>query len=129
MTKSNRFFLFMASMLGATGVALGAYANHGLSTWASLQQVDYFQLAVNYQLIHALLLLMVSTLNLLMPSRYLLLSQISLLLGVCFFSGSLYLYVLMGTKIVAMITPLGGLLLICAWLFAALSFITKSKKC
>ncbi|WP_257797897.1 DUF423 domain-containing protein [Psychromonas sp. CD1] len=129
MTKSNRFFLLMASLLGATGVALGAYASHGLSSWGSAQQVEYFQLAVNYQLLHAIVLLIISVINLLMPNRYLLLSQISLLLGVCFFSGSLYLYVLMGTKIIVWITPVGGLLLILAWLFAALSFITKSRKC
>ncbi|MFT6986440.1 MAG: uncharacterized membrane protein YgdD (TMEM256/DUF423 family) [Psychromonas sp.] len=123
--NSTRLFLIIASFLGATGVALGAYASHGLSGWANSQQIAYFQLAVNYQLVHAITLLVVVVLSLFINNRFLLMSKIAFVLGICFFSGSLYLYVLSGTKILAVITPIGGLLLIIAWLLVLLSVCTN----
>ncbi|GLS91218.1 hypothetical protein GCM10007916_22870 [Psychromonas marina] len=126
---SSRLFLVIAALLGATGVALGAYASHGLASWATTQQVEYFQLAVTYQLLHAITLLAVSIGGLFFNNRYLFISQIMFVLGICFFSGSLYLYVFTGTKVLGMITPIGGLLLIIAWLMFAVSIIRNSSKC
>jgi len=125
----TRLFLIIASFFGATGVALGAYASHGLGSWASPVQVEYFQLAVTYQLLHAITLLAVSVLSIFISSKLLTASKIAFVLGICFFSGSLYLYVLSGTKILAAITPLGGLLLIIGWLFVLLSLcaVNRSK--
>lgn len=127
--RNTRLFLLLASLLGATGVALGAYGSHGLAKWATSTQIDYFQLAVLYQLLHAITLLAVSILSLFITSRLLLASQIFFVIGIVCFSGSLYLYVFTGTKMLAMITPLGGLALISAWLLLASAFIKKSKKC
>lgn len=124
-----RLFLVIAALLGATGVALGAYASHGLTRWATEQQVEYFQLAVTYQLLHAITLLIVSVCALFIKNRYLLISQIAFVLGISFFSGSLYLYVFTGTKLLGMITPIGGLLLIIGWLMFATSIIRNSTKC
>ncbi|WP_238596846.1 DUF423 domain-containing protein [Psychromonas sp. psych-6C06] len=125
----HRLFLVIAALLGATGVALGAYASHGLARWANVQQVEYFQLAVTYQLLHAITLLAVSISAIFIHNRLLLISQIAFVLGIVFFSGSLYLYVFTGTKMLGMITPLGGLLLIFAWLIFAASIIRNSSKC
>lgn len=119
----------LAALLGATGVALGAYASHGLASWATPEQVEYFQLAVNYQLLHAITLLAVSIVGLFITNRWLIISQISFVLGITFFSGSLYLYVFTGTKMLGMITPIGGLLLMIAWLMFAISIIRNSSKC
>lgn len=124
----SRLFLLLSALLGATGVALGAYASHGLSNWATPMQVEYFQLAVSYQLLHAITLLAVSILGLFITNRWLISSQISFVLGIAFFSGSLYLYVFTGTKMLGMITPIGGLLLIIAWILFAVSIISKSAK-
>lgn len=122
--NSTRLFLIIASFLGATGVALGAYASHGLSGWATPVQVEYFQLAVTYQLVHAITLLAVSVLSVFISSRLLMASKIALVTGICFFSGSLYLYVLTGMKMLGAITPIGGLLLIIGWLLLLLSVCT-----
>ncbi|WP_413702119.1 DUF423 domain-containing protein [Psychromonas sp. KJ10-10] len=59
-----RLFLLIGALLGASGVALGAYASHGLQSWASITQIEYFQLAVTYQLFHAIVLVAVSILAL-----------------------------------------------------------------
>jgi len=125
----NRLFLVIAALLGATGVALGAYASHGLTRWATTQQVEYFQLAVTYQLLHAITLVGVSIAAVFIHSRLIRISQLAFVLGISFFSGSLYLYVFTGTKVLGMITPIGGLLLIIAWLLFAASLIRKSSTC
>ncbi len=114
----------IASLFGATGVALGAYASHGLSAIANATQVEYFQLAVTYQLFHSLALFAAAMLSLFIPSRILLSSQLCFVLGICFFSGSLYLYALTGTKILGAITPVGGMLLIIAWLLTTVSLLS-----
>ena len=127
--NTTRLFLIIASLLGATGVALGAYASHGLSSWASIEQIGYFQLAVTYQLFHAIALLAVCILSFFISSYFLIASKIAFVLGVVLFSGSLYLYVLTGTKILGAITPIGGLLLIIAWCLVAFSLSTyKNNK-
>jgi uncharacterized membrane protein YgdD (TMEM256/DUF423 family) len=43
------------------------------------------------------------------------------LLGMLLFSGSLYLMGVTGWKKLGMITPLGGLLLLCGWVMVAIS--------
>lgn len=123
-TKITRLFLIIASLLGASGVALGAYASHGLAAWATLKEMEYFQLAVTYQLFHAITLLAVCLLSLFITNAFLIASKIAFVLGVILFSGSLYMYVLTGTKILGAITPIGGLFLIVAWLLIALSLLT-----
>lgn len=125
MPTSTRLFILLASLLGATGVACGAYASHGLSDWASAQQIEYFNTAVSYQLFHAITLLAVCILSLFYRSMILLISQCFFTLGVVFFSGSLYGYVLSGVKLLGAITPIGGLLLILAWLLLGLSVFIK----
>lgn len=114
--KSPKLLLVIAALFGATGVSLGAYGSHGLSRWTSPMLVDYFQLAVTYQLLHSIALLALSILSIWITNRYILASQICFSVGILFFSGSLYLYVMTGRKILGAITPIGGLLLIIAWL-------------
>jgi uncharacterized membrane protein YgdD (TMEM256/DUF423 family) len=129
LNATNRFFWLLSAILGASGVALGAYASHGLKNWANVTQVEYFQLAVTYQLFHAIALLAVSIVALFISNRWLISSQIAFVLGITLFSGSLYLYVFTGTKMLGLITPIGGLLLIIAWLMFAVSIFRKSSKC
>ena len=128
-TPIQRLFLLIGALLGASGVALGAYASHGLQSWASVTQVEYFQLAVTYQLLHAITLLVVTVVAFFNSNRYLISSQFCFVIGITFFSGSLYLYVFSGTKILGMITPIGGLFLIIAWLLFAVSLFRKNTRC
>lgn len=124
---TTRLFFIVASLLGASGVAFGAYASHGLAAWATLKQIEYFQLAVTYQLFHAITLLAVCILSLFITNAFLFASKIAFVLGIVLFSGSLYLYVLTGTKILGAITPIGGLFLIVAWLLIALCLLTHKN--
>jgi len=127
LTFQSRCFIVVAALLGATAVMLGAYASHGLASWASMQQVGYVQLAVKYQLFHTITLLMIALLSTFFPHRLLSISLWAFTLGTVCFSGSLYYLVFAGSPLLALITPLGGLLLITAWLCVAMSMFFKQK--
>ena len=51
-----RPFLMLAGFFGLTGVALGAFAAHGLKSRLAVDYLAVFQTGVHYQLIHALAL-------------------------------------------------------------------------
>ena len=127
-TKQSRCFISIASLLGATAVMFGAYASHGLSTWASTAQVSQVQVAAQYQLFHAITLIVISLLSSMFTSRLLTISLYCFTLGTVCFSGSLYYLVFLGSKLLVLVTPLGGLLLIFAWLFVAIAMLFTQRK-
>lgn len=127
-TKKSRCFIAVAALLGATAVMFGAYASHGLSAWANPAQVSQVQVAVQYQLFHAVTLLIISLLSSVFLSRLLTISLYCFTLGTLCFSGSLYYLVFFGSKLLVLVTPLGGLLLIIAWLSVAAAMLFKQSK-
>ncbi len=127
-TKQSRCFISIAALLGATAVMFGAYASHGLSTWASTAQVSQVQVAAQYQLFHAITLIVISLLSSMFTSRLLTISLYCFTLGTVCFSGSLYYLVFLGSKLLVLVTPLGGLLLILAWLFVAIAMLFTQRK-
>ena len=127
LSNQSRYFITVAAFLGATAVMLGAYASHGLSLWATPTQVSHVQLAVQYQLFHAITILAVALLNSLFTRPLLTASLWCFVLGTLCFSGSLYYLVFVGSKLLVLLTPFGGLLLICAWLCLGVSMLFKQK--
>jgi uncharacterized membrane protein YgdD (TMEM256/DUF423 family) len=110
-------FLLIGAALAALGVLLGAFAAHGLEKAISdLRMLDRFETAVRYQFYHALGLILVFLLAKQgLASRLLQWSGRSMIAGILLFSGSLYIYVLSGTKWVVILTPIGGVFFIAAW--------------
>ena len=109
-------FLF-AAFAGALGVVLGAFGAHSLRGSIEPRLMETFQTAVQYQLIHALALLMVSlTMGWLGQSLSFEISAYAFMAGVILFSGSLYGLVLTDMEWLGPVTPLGGLCLIVGWL-------------
>ena len=109
-------FLF-AAFAGALGVVLGAFGAHALRGSIEPRLIETFQTAVQYQLIHALALLLVSlTMGWLGQSLLFELSAYAFMAGIILFSGSLYGLVLTEMKWLGPVTPLGGLSLIVGWL-------------
>jgi uncharacterized membrane protein YgdD (TMEM256/DUF423 family) len=127
MSLAQRVFLGFVGIFGGTGVAAGAYGAHALSQKLNPYLLNVFQTAVLYQLIHALALLgIVALLNQLGRSKALLISASLMVMGTILFSGSLYLLTLSSWR-VGLITPLGGFLLISAWITLLISGITYKK--
>jgi uncharacterized membrane protein YgdD (TMEM256/DUF423 family) len=109
-------FLF-AAFAGALGVVLGAFGAHALRGSIEPRLMETFQTAVQYQLIHALALLLVSlTIGWLGQSLSFDISAYAFMAGIILFSGSLYGLVLTDIRWLGPVTPLGGLCLIIGWL-------------
>jgi len=116
-----RCYLALAALFGFTGVALGAFASHGLKDQLSATYLAVFQTGVHYQLIHALALFGVAMLALLRPSRLLTAAGALFVVGILLFSGSLYLLTLSGIGKLGMITPVGGTAFLAGWLCLAVA--------
>ena len=117
-----KILLILTALSGFTSVALGAFAAHGLKNRLSSELLGVFQTGVQYQMFHtlallAVVLMMAQGIN----STWLKVTSYSWLLGMLFFSGSLYVLALTGTKWLGAITPLGGLLFLIGWLSLALT--------
>lgn len=111
----SRVFLLLAAVAGFSGVALGAFAAHGLKSQLSAEYLAVFQTGVHYQLVHALALFGVALLAERLPGRLTSLAGGLFALGILLFSGSLYALTLSGLGKLGMITPLGGLGFLAGW--------------
>lgn len=110
-----RTLLMLAAFFGFTGVALGAFAAHGLKGRLSQEYLAIFQTGVQYQLIHALALLGVAVLANALPGRLMAWSGGLFALGILLFSGSLYALTLGGIPRLGIVTPFGGLAFLAGW--------------
>ncbi len=90
---------------------LGAFGAHYLKARISAELLVSFQTGVQYHLAHALALMALALSNRSLPRV-----ALAWTVGICVFSGTLYLYAITGTKFFAMITPLGGLCFMAGWL-------------
>lgn len=116
-----RTFLLLAAISGFTGVALGAFAAHGLRARLPEGMLAVFQTGVQYQLWHTAALIGVGLLLLRQPESLLFrLSGGFFVLGTLLFSGSLYLMTLAGLRL-GVVTPMGGVCFMAGWLCFALA--------
>lgn len=113
----SQLFLAIASILGGTSVAAGAFASHALKEKLSDRALEIFETGARYQMYHALALLLVTLLLLRTETNQSLLtaSGIAFIAGVAIFSGSLYALSLSGIKWLGAITPLGGVAFLVGW--------------
>jgi uncharacterized membrane protein YgdD (TMEM256/DUF423 family) len=116
-----RSFLMLAAFFGFTGVALGAFAAHGLKNRLSADYLAVFHTGVTYQLVHTLALLGVALLATHIPGRIVTWAGISFVVGILLFSGSLYLLTLTGISKLGIITPFGGVTFLIGWLCLGLA--------
>ena len=115
-----RVFLMLAAFFGFTGVALGAFAAHGLKGRLSEQYLAIFHTGVTYQLVHTLALFGVALLATHLPGRLVTWAGVCFALGIVLFSGSLYLLTMTGISKLGIITPFGGLAFLLGWFFLGL---------
>ncbi|MFJ7311330.1 DUF423 domain-containing protein [Pseudomonas sp. NPDC098747] len=116
-----RGFLMLAAFLGFTGVALGAFAAHGLKSRLTPEYLTIFHTGVTYQLVHTLALFGVALLAVHLPGRLVTWAGASFTLGILLFSGSLYLLTTTGISKLGIITPFGGLAFLVGWLCLGLA--------
>lgn len=118
----NQIFFFLGSLLGGLGVGLGAFGAHGLRRRLSEERLQTFEIAVRYQIYHALALLAAALLAEWLPGARLAAAAGWLFLtGVLLFSGSLYILVFTGQRRWGAVTPLGGVAFVLGWACLALA--------
>jgi len=112
----QRLFLSFAALSGFVAVALGAFAAHGLKHSLNPESLAIFHTATNYQMYHALALLLTSLFMTRHPqSSALKTSSIAFAIGSLLFCGSLYALALGAPPLLGIITPFGGLGFLLGW--------------
>ncbi|WP_299114626.1 DUF423 domain-containing protein [uncultured Winogradskyella sp.] len=126
----NKKILIAGSVLGILGIILGAFAAHGLEKLVGTASIKSFETGVRYQMYHAFLFLILGGTSFIsLKSKRVIFYLV--LIGLIFFSGSIYglatneLSSFDFTSI-ALITPIGGLSLIMAWVVLLID-ILKAK--
>ena len=136
----SKYFISIAAFLGALTVGLGAFGAHALKAVLSPAALITYETAVRYQMYHVVALLITGILmnKAASPKQQKLLRRAGLFFidGIVLFSGSLYFIVakpflgIEGLPWVGVITPMGGLLWMVAWVllgFSQLPSVENSK--
>lgn len=118
----QKIILIIAAVLGAISVGIGAFGAHGLkATLLANERLDTFETAVKYQFYHTLAIFMIGLLMYRIPGNLLPYAAFAMVLGILFFSGSLYILSLTNTGAWGAVTPFGGLLMIIGWTLLAIA--------
>lgn len=105
----------LAAIYGTLAVAMGAFGAHALEPkLAELGMIAAWKTAVDYQMWHAIVLLILLFSGL--SSQTARAAQVCFCMGIPLFSGSIYCLALNGPRWLGPITPLGGTTLIIGWL-------------
>ena len=123
-------FIKVAIFFAVTAVALGALGAHALKEILTENQLHSFETGVRYQFFHALAILFLA-LNTEKFNPKLNRSLYLMITGICCFSFSIYLLSLQeilgfSLSFLGPITPIGGLLLVSAWIML---FFSIKKNC
>ncbi|HUR66711.1 MAG TPA: DUF423 domain-containing protein [Chitinophagaceae bacterium] len=123
--------LITGTIFAGVAVALGAFGAHGLQKITSDEKIiQGFKTAVEYQLWHALALIITGILAERFDKVLLKWATRCFIAGIIFFSGSLYLLSFLKiqgsslVKIAGPLTPLGGLLFIVGWVIVLVALLS-----
>jgi uncharacterized membrane protein YgdD (TMEM256/DUF423 family) len=131
MEKQN-YYLKWAAALGAIAVSFGALGAHTLEKILSAKSLASWETAVRYQLIHSVVILVIALNDRLVSEKNAHRILNLFILGVLFFSGSIYLLSTqsingLSVTILGPITPIGGVLMITAWIMLFLQAVKTNK--
>lgn len=116
-------FFIAGSLFAFLAVSAGAFGSHLLKHKLTPEQHHIYEIAVRYQMYHALALLLVAAIMPLYSPSLLPYVGWAFISGIIIFSGSLYILVFTGNKQWGMITPIGGFLFLIGWLLALIGGI------
>jgi uncharacterized membrane protein YgdD (TMEM256/DUF423 family) len=123
----DRLLYIAAAVSGFLGVALGAFAAHGLKATLAPDLLAVFETGVRYQMYHAFALFAAAWGFGRWQTRPFSIAGMLFVAGIVIFSGSLYLLAFTGLRWLGAITPLGGLAFLAGWLCLAWGAATKLR--
>lgn len=120
------------AILGLAGIIIGAFAAHGLKPLISTEAQVTFETGVKYQMYAAFFLLIVGITPQIADRAKSICFYLTLF-GVILFSGSIYglatnSLTSFDFTVIALLTPLGGTLMIAGWIVLLICFIKLKKK-
>jgi uncharacterized membrane protein YgdD (TMEM256/DUF423 family) len=116
MPASARLFMAAGAVSAGLAVACGALGAHALRQRLGIEMLTTWHIAVGYHLFHSLGLLVIGLIAVRLDRSWTLQGAgLAMATGVVLFSGSLYALALSGERMLGMLTPLGGLLMITSW--------------
>ncbi|KIL49681.1 DUF423 domain-containing protein [Jeotgalibacillus soli] len=119
-----KLFIIIGAINAFLSVALGAFGAHALEGRVEPKYLDTWNTAVQYQMFHATGILVIGILMANLPATGLLnWAGWLMLVGIIFFSGSLYILSLTGVSILGAITPIGGVAFLAAWICVIIAAI------
>jgi uncharacterized membrane protein YgdD (TMEM256/DUF423 family) len=119
----DRLWFGIGSIAALVGVALGAFAAHGLQARLSPNALSVFETGVRYQMYHALALLAVAYAAQRWGGALPSWAGGLFIVGIVLFSGSLYALAITDVRTLGAITPLGGLAFLAGWACLALGVL------
>jgi len=115
-----KMFLAIASFMMALAISLGAFGAHGLKSILDEYMLKVYNTGIQYHFYNTLGLFIATFIYALKPqSRKIYISLWLILIGMIIFSFSLHALTILNMPILGAITPIGGTLLIIAWLILA----------
>jgi len=123
----DRLLYICAALAGFFGVALGAFAAHGLKTTLAPEMLSAFETGVRYQMYHAFALFGAAWGLARWQTRFFAVAGWLFVAGIVIFSGSLYLMAATGMRWLGAVTPIGGLAFLAGWLCLAGGSATKMR--
>ena len=112
-----KIFFAIASFMMALGIALGAFGAHALKSILDEYFLKIYNTVIQYHFYNTLGLFAATFIYALKPdSKKIFISLWLIIIGMIIFSFSLYFLAILNMPILGAITPIGGTLLIIAWL-------------
>lgn len=112
----DRLLYVCAGVAGFVGVALGAFAAHGLKARLDADLLAVFETAVRYQMYHVFAICAAAWAWARWRHRSFAVAGWLFAAGIVVFSGSLYVVALSGVRWPGVITPFGGFAFLTGWL-------------
>ena len=111
----DRLFAALGALSALIAVGAGAFGAHALKNRLSPDLLPVFEVAVRYQMYHALALFACAWAVGRWPGALATASGWLFVAGTIIFSGSLYALSLTGVRWLGAVTPIGGLALLVGW--------------
>ncbi|PUB13020.1 DUF423 domain-containing protein [Paenisporosarcina sp. OV554] len=124
------FFIIAGAVNAFIAVAFGAFGAHALKERLSEKYLAIWEIAVQYQMYHAIGLIVIGILmstNIIGNVSQLSWAGYLMLAGIVIFSGSLYVLSLSGIGVLGAITPIGGVAFLSAWVLVVIAVVKHTN--
>ena len=128
MNTTARLLIATGALFCTAGIITGAFGAHALEQHLPPERLQTWGKGVDYLFVHALGLILLGILEALGPKKCHRVAGALMAAGLLLFSGSLFTLVLSGVRWLGIITPLGGVSFVAAWLVMGWCYLVRGKE-